>query len=78
MLPENLTQRLSLYLDDDQNNEAELKDILHWIRTHSLDVAALLDWLARYPADPARRARTLSRVRGELGLPLIPGPPCRS
>jgi hypothetical protein len=43
-----------------------------------VDIATLLDWVQRYPASPALRAQAIASLRSALGLPLIPGPPCRS
>ncbi|WP_374680319.1 hypothetical protein [Hydrocarboniphaga effusa] len=43
-----------------------------------MDIADLLEWVQRYPANPALRAQATASLRSALGLPLIPGPPCRS
>ncbi|EIT69024.1 MULTISPECIES: hypothetical protein [Hydrocarboniphaga] len=43
-----------------------------------MDIADLLDWVQRYPASPALRTQATASLRAALGLPLIPGPPCRS
>ena len=76
-LPAPLVETLSAFLEEEAGREA-LEQARVIVRTQAVDIAELLDWVQRYPASPALRAQATTSLRAALGLPLIPGPPCRS
>ena len=47
------------------------------LRRGQTDMAALLDWIGRYPASREARDRAERQVRAALGLPVVGGPVCR-
>lgn len=75
-LPAELTAPLSDYLDE-ESDEAALRRAGEWARNNPVDIAALLEWVQRYPAARERKARAQVVLRAALGLRLVPGPVCR-
>ena len=76
-MPASLLETLSAFLDEEAGREA-LDQARTMVQAQAVDIADLLDWVQRYPASPALRAQATTSLRSALGLPLIPGPPCRS
>ena len=76
-MPPALVETLSAFLDEESGREA-LEQARVIVKQQAIDIAALFDWVQRYPASAARRAQATTGLRSALGLPLIPGPPCRS
>lgn len=76
MLAAELTDPLSTFLDEEEG-ESVLARACEWASAHPVDIAALLDWVHRYPAARERKARVEVRLRAALGLPLVAGPVCR-
>lgn len=77
MLPTPITDALTRYLIDDEPRSA-LDAACDAARSTSFDIAELFDWLQRFDADAALKQRANVALRAALGLPLIPGPPCRA
>lgn len=77
MLPTAITEVLRLYLDEEAGRSA-LDTACSAAAGARLEIAELFDWLQRYDADRERKQRAQAALRHALGLPLIPGPPCRS
>lgn len=77
MLPEAITAPLTRYLDEDEARSA-LDAACAAAHDARFDIAELFDWLQRYDADAALKQRAQTALRAALGLPLIPGPPCRA
>jgi hypothetical protein len=77
VLPAPITDALTRYLDEDEARTA-LDAACSAARDTRFDVAELFDWLQRYDADAALKQRANTALRAALGLPLIPGPPCRA
>ena len=75
-LPSTLTDLLSSYFDEEQD-EAALRQAGTWLQANTVDIAALFDWLQTYPADKSRKSRAQVVLRAALKLPLVPGPVCR-
>lgn len=75
-LPGELIERLGAYLDEEQD-EVALRAAGDWLRSNTVDIAALFDWLQAHPADKSRKARAQAVIRAALQLPLMPGPVCR-
>ncbi|NGY04721.1 hypothetical protein [Solimonas terrae] len=76
MQPDELLTLLSAWLDEEAD-ETALQRACEMARTQTLELAALLEWLARYRCAPDRRATALRAVRAALRLPTMPGPACR-
>jgi hypothetical protein len=76
-LPATIVDTLSLYLDEEAGRDA-LDAACVAAKNTRVDIAALFDWLQRYDADNERKRHAQTALRAALGLPLIPGPPCRS
>ena len=77
MLPTPITDALTRYLDEDEPRSA-LDAACEAARSTRFDIAELFDWLQRFDADAALKQRANVALRAALGLPLIPGPPCRA
>lgn len=76
-IPAELDELLSLYLDEEEDGEGALRRAGEWAGRHPVDIAALLEWVQRYPASRERRQRAQVVLRAALGLRLVPGPVCR-
>lgn len=72
---EPLKAALSVWLED--RDAAALEQACAWVKTHPVDIAGLLDWLAGYDGDREACDLAARRLRFALGLPVIPGPICR-
>lgn len=75
LLPDHLTDLLERYLED--GDAAALDEACRQVTTQAIDIAALLDWVARYPAEARQRDLAVRALRAALRLPAMPGPPCR-
>lgn len=76
-LPDAITAPLSRYLDELEERSA-LNAACEAARQQRFDLATLFDWLQAFNADAERKQRAQVALRAALGLPLIPGPPCRA
>lgn len=76
-LPATVIEPLTRYLDEDEERSA-LDTACAALRTTVVDMPALFDWLQAYAADGDRKRRAQAALRAALGLPLIPGAPCRA
>ncbi len=75
-IPPPIVEALEAFLLDAEDDALELA--LDQARAAHLEAVDLLDKLATLRGDPARKRQAVTAVRRRYGLPLIPGPPCRS
>lgn len=71
----NIQELLARYLDDE--DAVALDAACASLRNSNLDMSALLEWMARYPADKDLKALAERRVRAALGLSVVGGAVCR-
>jgi hypothetical protein len=71
-----VTAELETFFEDE--NRAALDRACKLAKEHPLDIAALLDWVRDYHADRDAKSLATRSLRAALGLPVIPGPVCRT
>lgn len=71
-----IVEALEAFLLDAEDDALDLA--LDLARAANLAPVVLLEKLPTLRGDPARKRQAVTAVRRSYGLPLIPGPPCRS
>ncbi len=75
-LPPAVIDAVETYVLD--REDAAIQQLLQLAVANNVAAVDLLSFLSTLRGDAARKRQAITAVRRHFGLPLIPGPPCRT